>query len=231
MIDRYTHIHEDAYYEIGNYSVASSFLFANYVEVKKFKSKVDRYFGGLCDVVCYGFNHEEYRMIIKMHSREKIEAYCHKNYPKLVAKHGFVPETAYVFARAMADLQSSYVKWFNFKYSRMGGLMGGRYHRSLIESESDLDSRINDIHSMTQQFQKTIAWRYKSKLGFSFRSLGKGASSKDQYKAGSGAGSDLKNFKLKVQIYVRHHFNSLPPKRIIWPNIATKIKNITSFFI
>lgn len=230
MIDRHTHIHEDAYYEIGNYSVATSFLFANYRECQKFKANIDHYFEGLCDVICYGFNHEEYRMIIKVNSRIEVERYCQKRYPKLVARHGFVPETAYVFARVMADLQSSYAKWFNVKYERKGSLMGGRYHRSLIISEMDLDQRIDEINAMTQKFQKTIHWRYKSKLGFSFRSLGVRASSLVQYAAGTVSGSDLMLFRLKSSNNVRHHFRILPPKRIIWPNQALKLKNIVTLF-
>lgn len=231
MKDKYTHIHENAYYEIGNYSVSSSFLFASEADIKKFKAKIDIYFEGLCDVICYGFDHEEYRMIIKMKTREDIEAYCKKRYPMVIKKKGFIPHTAYIFARVMADLQSGYVKWFNFKYSRIGGLMAGRYYRHLIESEEELQQKIKEINGMTIMFQKTIAWRYKSKLGFRFRSLGKRSSSSEEYKLKNERLSDLRVFRLLDNLSVRGHFKNLPPKRISWKNDTEKYRNLIGFIL
>lgn len=231
MIDRFTHIHEDAYYEVGNYSVAGSFLFANEKDLNKMKSKIDDYFDGLCYVICYGFSHEEYRMIIKMRSRIEIEQYCMKRYPKIIKKQGFIPHTAYIFARAMADLQSGYAKWLNHKYDRTGAVMAGRYFRVLIESEEELDQRIADINKTTLCFQKAMVWRYKSKMGFRIRGLGTYSSSKHDYNPKSGLRSSLKVIKIKGLIYVRGHFTNLPPKRIIWQNQAQKFKNLVGFIL
>lgn len=232
-IDRTTNIHENAYYEIGNYSVASSFFFSSTKDIDKFKSKINQHFDGLCQVVCYGFLHEEFRIIVLINSREEVEAYCRKNYPKVIEREGFIPHTAYIFAKAMADLQSGYVKWFNFKFNRIGGLTAGRYFRHLIVDKDELKQRIKEINKMTQCFLKTLAWRYRSRLGFRLNSIGngKGWNSGEHYKNGSALGSKIKMFQLVNFNNVQGHFNNLPPKRIIWSSEAEKYKNLIGFIL
>lgn len=231
MYDKFTHVHENAIYEIGNYSVAGSFLFASESDIKKMKQKMDHHFSGLCDVICYGFDHEEFRLLIKMKSREEIELYCRLRYPKIIERLGFIPHTAYIFAKAMADLQSGFVKWINYKYDRSGSLMAARYYRRLIESHEELQNKIKEINGMTLQFQKVMIWRYKQKMGFRFRSLGAHATSKGEYGAGRKLSSSMKVFKMSHLAIVQGQFKNLPPKRIIWKNDNEKYQNLVGFIL
>ncbi|MEL6988020.1 MAG: hypothetical protein AAGK97_09325, partial [Bacteroidota bacterium] len=99
----------------------------------------------------------------KLKSREEIESYYRKKYTKLYADSEFIPETTYIFAQAMANMQSGYAKYFNYKYDRDGGLMKGRYFRSLIESDEILDQCIESVHQLEKLGKRSRIWTFRRK--------------------------------------------------------------------
>lgn len=233
MKNRKTHVHEDAYYEISNGSVSTSFFFASESDVRKFKSKMEKHFKGLCKVVVFGFRHEEFRFVVKMFSRRKVVKYFLRKYPKAFREHGKVPQTAFIFAKVMADLQGGYAKYFNFKYARSGALVEGRYLRNLLRSKEEVDQRIADIHAMKVVFYKTLLWRYKQKMGFKLSSLknAKGWSSKELYRTGVRSKNVMSVFSFFREVFKRGDFRSLPPERIVYRNKQEKYENLVGFMM
>ncbi len=157
------HIFEDACYLIGNKAVAKCFLFGDEKDCLQFKQKLDHHLGSLCDIMAYGFTQDEFKLVIKMKSRGEIEEYYIQKYAKLYEQEAYIPETTYIFARAMANLQSGYAKYFNFKYKRDGGLMKGRYTRTLIESPLHLREMVNSVNCLHQQGKRSRIWTFRRK--------------------------------------------------------------------
>ena len=122
------HVFEEGIYLISNKSVAKCYLFKDEADCNRFRAKLNKYLEPIGEIHAFGFMNEEFEIVIKLKSRKAFESY-------FISKVGGVeyleeiPETTYIFAQIMANLQSGYAKWFNYKYERDGGLFSGRYYR------------------------------------------------------------------------------------------------------
>ena len=229
-MERTTHIFEDGYYHIWNKSVSKSFMFKDEQDFERFKTNIRKYLDPICDIMAYNLLNEEFQLVLRMKSREIIEEYFMEKHTKQYEKLGIIPETTYIFARAMANMQSAYVKWFNFKYSRDGGLMGSRYGRMLIESEDQMRSIIKDVHNLKKKNNREFVWRYKEGDGFRIVMCKKDRSSRHIYE-GEGLNNGDENWVKHVDyIYVRGHFENLPPKRLEFNSEQEKMKNLRFCF-
>ena len=224
------HLFEDAYYLISNRSVAISNLFFDYKDVESFKLRIGKNLSSLCDIIAFGFQSEEFQLVVKMKSRDDIEHYFKERYSNYFQKYGKVPKTTYIFAQAMANLQSGYVKKFNFRHGRDGGLMAGRYKRKLIESEMELDLLIESVNKLTKLSHRAARWAVKDNLKkgkCGFRKYSEWSSSNFYEKM--NLKSKYSWFVMKDNIYVRGHFDELPPKEILWSTEKEKISNFSYF--
>lgn len=104
---------------------------------------------------------------MKLKGREAFEKYFKRKFAKFYQKSKFIPETTYIFAQVMANLQSGYVKYFNYKYERDGGLMKSRYFRELIESAEQLKSKVEIVHKCDESGKRSRIWTFRRKeVGF-----------------------------------------------------------------
>ena len=227
------HLFEEGYYLIRNKSVAKCFLFKDDYDCNRFKSKIDTYLSPLCDILAYGFLQDEFQMIVRLKSREVFESYFKKKYEKVIDRVEVIPDTTYIFAQAMSNLQSGYAKWFNYKYERDGGLMAGRYHRELIESENDLDQLIGEINGLVKKIKRNSIWTFRRKEpGFEMNEINNSLirSSKGYYDGGCASEERiLRAFRHKKDIDLRGHFLNLPPKAILDYNSTKKMRNLIAF--
>lgn len=230
------HLFEDGYYLISNKAVAKCFMFGDETDCVRFKSSMEKHLKPLCDVIAFGLSKDAFQIIVKLKSRAIFE----KHFLGKVSKHQskeslstFVPESTYIFAQAMANLQSGYVKYFNFKYKRDGGLMKSRYDRELIESEAHLQDMISKVHSLHELGNRSRIWTFRRKeVGFDLQKLVRSVktSSLRCYEK-EGVDAELSCFLPVEKVYVRGHFDNLPPKEIEFKNTAQKLKNLIAFML
>jgi hypothetical protein len=138
------HLFEDQIYLIGNHSCARNPLFATEKMQDYFKNKMEKYLSPLCDIMAYNLNDNEFQIVVKLNERKAFEEHF---LSKKKNKDKEVPETTYIFSQAMANLQVSFVKHFNFVFNRSGGLIARRFHRHLIESEEELHSWVTKLNN------------------------------------------------------------------------------------
>ncbi len=225
------HLFEDACYLIGNKAVAKCFLFGDEKDCIRFRHGIDHHLGEICDVLAYGFSKDEFQLLVKLKSRKEIEEYYKKKYCKMYSQDKFIPETTYIFAQAMANLQSGYAKYFNYRYKRDGGLMKGRYFRSLIGSESHLKSVIDQVHALDERGKRSRIWTFRRKEdGFNLELIKEGVnkSSRDCYE-NQGNESPMRAFVRLTNLDLRGQFEKLPPRSLNHKKTATKLKNLVSF--
>jgi hypothetical protein len=130
-------------------------------------------------------------------------------------------------------VQSGYVKYFNYKYDRDGGLMCRRYYRQLIESESELEHLINVVHSPEILWKRNKIWTFRRNEGgveFSEKGNETEWSSRICYKKGERR-EGFEFIKIINISDVRGHFKNLPPKKIVFQNNLQKITNLISFIL
>ncbi len=225
------HLFEDACYLIGNKAVAKCFLFGDEKDCIRFRHNIDHHLGEICEILAYGFSKDEFQMVIKMKSRKEIEDYYKNKYSKLYNQEKFIPETTYIFAQAMANLQSGYAKYFNFRYDRDGGLMKGRYNRVLIESELHLRSTIDQVHALHESGKRSRIWTFRRKEdGFNLELIKEGVnrSSRAFYEGGCEV-LPMRSFQAVNKIDLRGQFENLPQKSLNNQNSTSKVKNLISF--
>lgn len=225
------HIFEDAYYLIGNKSVAKCFLFEDDSDCDDFKNRIDKHLKPICEIAAFGFSNDEFQLLVKVKSRDDIEKYFLDRYVNDSENEDEIPETTYIFAQAMANLQSGYAKYFNYKYKRDGGLMCGRYFRELIESEEMLRRKVDEINNLEVLRSRSKIWTFKRKgrmNGFDVRSRDSYRSSYSFY-AGKVENVGFEAFMSINKLDLRGQFKNLPPKRLNFNSNHEKLKSLLSF--
>ena len=156
------HVFEEGIYLISNKSVAKCYLFKDTADCDRFKAKLNKYLEPIGEIHAFGFMDEEFEIVIKLKSRKVFESFFMNKTEELESTVE-IPESTYIFAQLMANLQSSYAKWFNHKYKRDGGLFSGRYYRKLIESEEEFERTIERINAMNGRLKRLRIWTYRRK--------------------------------------------------------------------
>lgn len=228
------HLFEDAIYHIGNKAVAKCFMFKDQADCQRFKANVDKHLGPLCDVIAFGLGHDDFHLLIRLKSRKEFEQYYKLKYSKRMEVDNFIPESTYIFAQAMANMQSGYVKYFNHKYERDGGLMKSRYSRILIENDEQMEATKALIHGLRMETERKSIWTFRRKgdgFRFDYDLDERERSSRWCYEQGGVEASFLRCLKLKSEFDMRGQFDNLPPKRLEFKNNQAKFRNLVSFLM
>jgi hypothetical protein len=99
---------------------------------------MEKYLGPICEILAYSLYDHEFQLVVHLKPRYVFEYHFKdKNKDFDVSKFG-IPETTYIFSQAMANLQVSFVKHFNWLFKRTGALVAGRFRRNLIENREEL---------------------------------------------------------------------------------------------
>ena len=179
MSKKTTHLFEDNVYLISNHSVARNPMFSNVLMQKYFIEKMEKYLFPISEVISHSLLDNEFQILVRLRSREHFEEHFISK-RKDEIQQSEIPESTYIFSQAMANLQVSFVKHFNYTYERSGTLVAGRYERKLVETEKEMKEWIeklnagkkkhdfagqwvNDIMNNTVAF--TSAWLYKGGIG------------------------------------------------------------------
>ncbi len=132
------HLFEENIYLLSNHSVALNPMFRTVEMQDFFIVKMRLYLEPLCKVLAYNLKDNAFQLLLKLKDRDAFEKHYAEKNPRKLKEDGEIPETTYIMSQAMANMQVSFVKHFNFIEKRSGTLMAGRFERKLIESEEEL---------------------------------------------------------------------------------------------
>jgi hypothetical protein len=136
------HLFENNIYLISNHAVARNPIFGSSKIQDYFITKMENYLDPLAQVIGYSLKAHEFKILVKLKSREEFESHFLEKPKKKKKRFETIPESTYIFSQAMANLQVSLVKHFNFINERSGTLMASRFQRKLVESHEEMEGII-----------------------------------------------------------------------------------------
>lgn len=153
------HLFEEHIYLISNHSVARNPMFATEELQTYFIKKMEHHLNPISEIIAYNLNDNEFQILVKLRERgDFVEHFLGKKNNKDVSPLD-IPESTYIFSQAMANLQVSFVKHFNWKFQRSGTLLAGRFSRKLIETPDEMNVLINRLNSGTKKHSFSSMWR------------------------------------------------------------------------
>ena len=157
---RYTR--NDNCYELTNYAATNNPIFRSEEEVNNFKIRVKNHISPLCEIMGFSFFNDHYQILVSLKDRETFELfYMEKMESKGVSVAlGEIPLSTYILSQEMANVQSGYAKWFNFKHNRYGVVFGRRYTKELIEDEETLKLCLEEINQYVKIWDFAEFWSY-----------------------------------------------------------------------
>ncbi len=206
------HIFEEGIYLLSNTGVARNPIFKCKENYDRFKEKSIVYLEPLCEILAFAFHDNQWELVVKMKSRSEFEAFYKKKHSIDFIDHSLIPESAYIFSQEMANLQSGFVKHFNWLNKRVGALFYRRYQKELIESEDELILEIGRLNNMVIRDPHKGEWaiqkieRLKEETG---------RSSKEKYKLSKLQVSQMICNQLVIEkTDLEAYFKNLPELKI-----------------
>jgi hypothetical protein len=74
-----------------------------------------------------------------------------------------IPNSSYIFSQAVANLQASLVKHYNWKYQRIGALFARRFEKFIIKDEKDFEQWTNHFLEMKKVRSHFGHWKARKK--------------------------------------------------------------------
>jgi hypothetical protein len=156
-----TQLKEEHVYLISNHSVAMNPMFDSEDLQHFFQNKMKKYLLPICDIMAYCLNAHEFQILVKTKSRQDfLNYFIAKKKGKVLEED--VPESTYIFSQAMANLQVSFVKHFNYINNRSGALIARRFNRVQINTEEEKKSWIHRLNAGVPAHRYNKKWAYKS---------------------------------------------------------------------
>lgn len=155
------HLFEGGIYLVSNHAVANNRMFDNEELQTFFHSRMEKHLSPVCDILAYCLHDDEFQILVKLKSKERIGKYFLSKKRNRELDLTEAPDETYVFSQAMANLQVSFVKYYNFVYKRSGALMAGRFVRNLIESEKEMNSWVVKLNQGIKRHSYPAKWAAK----------------------------------------------------------------------
>ena len=216
------HVFGNHIYVISNYGVARNPIFSSRVDLKTFEELAQKYLSPVCDILSSGYSYNQFQFAVRVNPRNKIEDFYRIKYKDKIKDNllsVIIPETYIIFSQQVSNLLNAYVKRFNKKYNRIGGLFASRYRKILVESENLLAQWVAKLRDSIPQFRFSRKWEVRKEERCDLRMK----TSKEEWNGNhlefNGANASLKLLDYKIDD-LRGCFACLPPKRINSPNIS-----------
>lgn len=142
-------------YVLTNFAAANNPVFMDESEVNNFKQRVNEKISALCEILGFNFHADQYQIIVAIKNRETFISYYKEKMEDPEMEEWDIPASTYILSQEMANIQSGYAKWFNFRHGRFGGVFGRRYTKILIRDEQELKEWVKDIN------ENKIIWNFK----------------------------------------------------------------------
>ena len=163
-MEKTTHLFENNVYYISNKSVALNGMFVDSSMQLYFIEKMEYYLSPICKLVAYDLSDNSFQILVNLKDRKSFEAhFLSKNRKKKKKEIAIldIPDSTYIFSQAMANLQVSFVKHFNYTFQRSGTLMASRYFRQLVENEEEMQSWIQKLNNGTKVTGYSAKWMHQ----------------------------------------------------------------------
>lgn len=152
------HLFENGVYLISNHTVAKNSMFDDENVQAFFHQRMEKHLSPVCNILAYCLSGDEFQLLVKLRSKEEISKHFLSKARNRALMLTESPEETYVFSQAMANLQVSFVKYYNFVNKRSGTLMAGRFTRILIESGDELNEWINRLNDGVKRHNYSARW-------------------------------------------------------------------------
>lgn len=157
MLMKNRHFFEDSTYLVSNHSVASHPLFYNQAVQDYFKSKMEQFLEGICDIISYSLNDQEFQILVHLRDRGSFEKSFLKKNPYWDGTLG-IPESTYIFSQAMANLQGSVAKYVNKDLGKRGTVFDSRFDRQLVTSQEELEALVEELNKGQKKYSFGSRW-------------------------------------------------------------------------
>ncbi len=151
------HLFEESIYLISNHSVARNPMFSSLSMQNFFKLKMEKYLLPISEIIAYNFIDNEFQILVKLKKRDDFRSHYLSNQKNTILDEE-IPESTYIFSQAMANLQVSFVKHFNFTHKRSGTLVASRFGRKLIENEIEMNELVEKLNKGLEQAHYSGIW-------------------------------------------------------------------------
>lgn len=158
MVVPYTE--NDNCYVLTNFAVANNPIFMDEDEVNNFKKRLEDQLVDLCDILSYNFHSDHYQIVVALRDRSSFIHFFRKKKDDADIPEEEIPESTYILSQEMANIQSGYAKWFNFRHGRYGTVFGRRYTKILIETEEELKVWVDEINKGSKLWSFEDFWSY-----------------------------------------------------------------------
>lgn len=147
-------------YVLANFAASNNPIFMNDIEVNNFKQRVDTHISTLCEILGYYFTSDHYQIIVSLKDRQTFIDFYRKKMENPDLEEIDIPPSTYILSQEMANIQSGYAKWFNFRHVRFGSVFGRRYTKVLISSEEELKEWVNSVNNKKPMWSFGAFWSY-----------------------------------------------------------------------
>ena len=157
-MEKTQHLFEGNVYLISNHSVARNPMFSTFKMQQYFENKMESYLSPISQIIAYSLNDNEFQILVRLKEREDFVDHFMTRKGSSACDLLDIPESTYIFSQAMANLQVSFVKHFNWFHERSGTLVASRYGRKLVESEIELEEWITKLNSGVKKHSYGYLW-------------------------------------------------------------------------
>lgn len=155
---RYTR--NDNCYVFTNFADSNNPLFTCEEEVKNFKERLNEHLKDLCKIICFNFSSLEYQILVSLNKRKYFIDFYRKKYGDEGIGEEDIPESTFILSQEMANIQSGYALWFNYRHRRFGSVFGRRYTKILIQTEEELKLWVEKINGSILFWDFSELWSY-----------------------------------------------------------------------
>ncbi len=239
---RVKHIFGGHVYVISSYGVARNPIFKDQQDLRNFAQNMKEYLSDICEI--HAFNHQinQFHYLIKVKERPLLEDFFSrktkdKKGGKNIAhdiydtKSESAPDSYLIFSQEVSNSLNSYVKKFNFRHKRHGGLFAARYRKYLVETEEEMYEWIDRINNMEKLVFFEDEWQVEETLeNVDVECL---CSYRDSEAMVDEEGEVKRSFPQLVNGILndlRGCFNILPPSYLFAPNFLKKKQDYINFY-
>ena len=147
-------------YVFTNFADSNNPLFTCEEEVDNFKKRINEHLKEICEILCFNFSNMEYQMLVSLNKRKDFVEFYRKKYENDQIKEQDIPDSTFILSQEMANIQSGYALWFNYRHHRFGSVFGRRYTKILIKTEGELKEWIEKINGSILFWSFSEMWSY-----------------------------------------------------------------------
>ncbi len=169
------HIFGGHVYVISSYGVAKNPIFKDQEDLRIFAQNMKDYLSEICEIHAYNHQINQFHYLVKVKERDDLEEFFERKkngkVPKKNIAHDIydintseAPKSYLIFSQEVSNSLNSYVKKFNFRHKRHGGLFAARYSKLLVETEEEMYEWIERINNMEKLVFFEEAWEVEEVL-------------------------------------------------------------------